>query len=243
MDEESVKIVEYKDIGKVSFIRKPSVRNLKITIKPFIGVRVIVPGYVSLESAGKFVEEKRSWIRSTQLKLAKYENRVTVYDENTEYTTRDHRLVLERHSKATIKTVISQGKVVVYFPDFAEVRDPRVQKAIKRALSQAYRLEANKYLPERIKELAEKHNLRYNRISVRDNKTRWGSCSRDNNINLNIHLMRLPQPLCDYVILHELSHIVHKHHQKPFWQFLEQLTGGSAKILDRELNKYSPEVW
>jgi predicted metal-dependent hydrolase len=241
--EEFVKIVEYKDIGKVSFIRKASVRNLKITIKPFNEVRVIVPGFVSMESAGKFVEEKKSWIRTTQLKLARYENRATLYNEETVYRTKEHLLVLQRHPKATIRTTIGQGKVIVCFPDFADVKDQRVQKAIKKALSQAYRIEATKYLPERLKILAENHNLQFRRITVRDNKTRWGSCSRDNNINLNIHLMRLPQPLCDYVILHELSHTVHKHHQKAFWQFLEILCGGRAKILDRELNKYSPEVW
>ena len=243
MSEDQVKIVDFKDIGSVSFIRKPSVRNLKITIKPFKGILVTVPGSVSLESAGRFVEEKKSWIKNSQLKLNRYEKRVTIFEEGTGFNTRDYVLQLERHEKASIKTIIGSGKILINFPHFADIHDPRVQKQIKKAIVQAWRIEASKYLPERIKELSQKHNLKYDRLTVRDNKTRWGSCSRNNNISLNIHLMRLPHHLADYIILHELAHIVHKHHQKPFWHFLDVLTGGRAKILDRELSKYSPEVW
>jgi predicted metal-dependent hydrolase len=241
MDEGTV--IDFKGIGQVKFVRKSSVRNLKITIRPFKGIQVTMPGFISLENAGKFVEEKRSWIRDTQLKLARYEKKATVFEENTGFSTKDHVLVLERHAKATIKTVIGQGQVRVIFPDFADVKDERVQRAVKKALTQTWRIEAGKYLPERLSVLAKQHNLHFSRVTVRDNKTRWGSCSRDNNINLNIHLMRLPERLADYVILHELAHTIHKHHQKAFWQFLESITGGRARQLDKELNQYSPEVW
>ena len=67
-----------------------------------------------------------------------------------------------------------------------------------------------------IQMLARQHNLTYGKVTVRDNKTRWGSCSRENDISLNIHLMRLPHHLCNYVILHELAHTGSKHHQKAF---------------------------
>jgi predicted metal-dependent hydrolase len=242
-EEEFIKIVEYKEIGQVSFIRRPSVHNLKITIRPFRGVQVSVPRFISFESAGRFVEEKSPWIRKSQLKLARYENRITIFDDTTSFSTRDHRLVLDKHDKSTIRTVIAKGQIMVMYPEFADVRDPRIQTVIRRAIHHALRIEAVKYLPDMIHNLAKLHNLSYGKIMVRNNKTRWGSCSRDNNINLNIHLMRLPQHLCEYIILHELCHIVHKHHQKAFWQYLDRLTGGRARELDRELNRYAPEVW
>lgn len=242
-EEESVKIIEYKEIGKVSFIRRPSVRNLKITIRPFRGVQVSVPRFVSFERAGKFVEEKSPWIRKSQLRLTRYEKGVTVFDEGTGFKTLDHILVLEKHAKATIRTMIGGGKIIVIYPDYADVNDPRIQKAIRRAILQTWKMEGMKYLPEMVRDLAERHKLDYRRVTVRNNKTRWGSCSRDNNISLNIHLMRLPQYLCEYIILHELAHTLHKHHQKAFWQYLDRLTGGKARELDKELNKFSPEVW
>jgi hypothetical protein len=243
VSEELVRIFEYKDIGKVSFIRKDTVRNLKITIKPMKGVQVTMPRFVSIESAGKFVEEKRSWIKKSQLKLNRYENKTTVFDGNMNFQTRDHILILDRHARSVIRTVIGQGKVFVTFPEFADVHDPRIQNAIRKAIVRAWHIEAAKYLPSRVDYLAKQHELNYNSVTVRENKSRWGSCSRDNKINLNIHLMRLPQHLCDYIILHELAHIIHKHHQKAFWNFLDAITGGQSRKLDKEMNRYSPEIW
>ena len=242
-EEESVKIIEYKEIGKVSFIRRPSLRNLKITIRPFSGVQVSVPRFISFESASRFVEQKRPWIRKSQLKLSRYENGITVFDEKTAFSTQDQILVLDKHTKSTIRTVIGRGRIAVTYPEYADVGDPRIQKAIRKAIHQAWRIEAVKYLPDILHRLAKHHNLPCGKLTVRNNKTRWGSCSRDNNISLNIHLMRLPQHLCEYIMLHELCHTVHKHHQKAFWRLLDKLNGGRAREFDRELNKYSPEVW
>jgi len=79
------------------------------------------------------------------------------------------------------------------------------------------------YLPERVKKLAEKHNFHYTSVTCRHQQTRWGSCSFKNSINLNIELMRLPERLRDYIILHELTHTIYKHHQKAFWNYLEKV--------------------
>jgi len=242
-EEESVRIIEYKEIGKVSFIRRQSARNLKITIRPFRGVQVSVPRYMSFESAGRFVEEKTPWIRKSQLRFTRFENGISVFNENTPFNTRDHKLVLGRHAKSAILTVIGEGLIKVMFPDFADVLDPRIQTAIRKAIHQAWRIEAAKYLPEMIHRLAKRYDLPYRRITIRNNKTRWGSCSRGNDISLNIHLMRLPEHLCEYIIIHELAHTQYKHHQRAFWQYLNQITGGKARELDKELNRYHPEVW
>lgn len=241
--DESVRIIEYKEIGKVSFIRRPSARNLKIIIKPFREVQVSVPRFVSFEKAFGFVEEKHLWIRRSQAKFDRYHKGVTIFDENTTFHTRDHKLVLGRHTRNTIQTLIKNGQIKVLFPDYADVRDSRVQKAVRKAIQAAWRLEAGIHLPARVSELAMQFHFLYGSVTFRNNSTRWGSCSKNNNINLNIHLIRLPEHLCEYVILHELCHTVHKHHQKAFWQLLSTITGGRAKILDKELNGYSPEVW
>lgn len=82
---------------------------------------------------------------------------------------------------------------------------------------------AKMYLPLRVSELAEKHYFHYTSVTCRHQQTRWGSCSYRNSINLNIELMRLPERLIDYIILHELTHTVHKHHQKAFWNHLEKV--------------------
>jgi predicted metal-dependent hydrolase len=72
-------------------------------------------------------------------------------------------------------------------------------------------------LVAQLNNLAEKHGFSYNRVFIRNQKTRWGSCSSKNNINLNVNLVRLPGELADYVIIHELVHTRIKNHSKRFW--------------------------
>lgn len=243
LEKESFRIIDFEEIGQVSFIRRSTARNLKITIKPFRNVVVTVPFNISFEAAGSFVKEKQPWIKKSQARFARNSTNFTRFEEDTVFFTRDHVLQLGRHLKATIQTLIRNREILVIFPEQADVRDPRVQRAIRKAILAAWRMEAGKYLPGILQGLAMKYNFTYNKVTVRNNKTRWGSCSRDNNINLNIHLIRLPAHLCEYVVLHELCHTLHKHHQKAFWQLLDKVTGGKAKVLDKELNGYSPEIW
>ncbi len=93
-------------------------------------------------------------------------------------------------------------------------------------------------LVQRLNELSEKHQLPYNRVFVKNQKTRWGSCSDKKNINLNINLVRLPEELMDYAMMHELVHTKILNHSPQFWDLLEKFMK-NAKALDRELGKYS----
>ena len=96
---------------------------------------------------------------------------------------------------------------------------------------------ARKVLCRRIGELAQLHNFVYNRISIRKQKTRWGSCSSKNNINLNMNLLHLPSELMDYVLLHELVHTRVKNHSNDFWDELDTVVP-NARIIDRKLKDY-----
>ena len=93
------------------------------------------------------------------------------------------------------------------------------------------------YLKNRIIELAEYHGFNFNKITIRNQKTRWGSCSAKNNISLNIQLVRLPEKLVDYVILHELVHTLVKNHSNKFWKTLD-LYIENSKNIDKDLKKY-----
>lgn len=98
--------------------------------------------------------------------------------------------------------------------------------------------EAIDMLVGRLEEMAKIHNFKYARVAIRNQKTKWGSCSSKNNINLNINLARLPDELRDYVILHELVHTRFKNHSKKFWAELDKVIGTSAKELSKKLRKY-----
>ena len=82
---------------------------------------------------------------------------------------------------------------------------------------------AKEVLPKRLQELAERYSFEYNSVRIKHNSSNWGSCSRKGNINLNLNLVRLPDELRDYVILHELCHLRHPNHGPQFHALLEAL--------------------
>ena len=93
---------------------------------------------------------------------------------------------------------------------------------------------ARKTLTSRLSELALKHGFKYGRLSVRRQRTRWGSCSPSNNISLNIKLVRLPAELMDYVILHELVHTRVHNHSRKFWSELDKYVG-NGRLMAKQL--------
>ncbi len=99
------------------------------------------------------------------------------------------------------------------------------------------RAEARQRLTRRLEELSGKYELPFNRVSFKNQKTLWGSCSGKNNISLNYKLHALPPRLQDYVLTHELVHTVVKNHSSKFWSVLDNLLPG-AKTLRRELKTY-----
>ena len=92
-------------------------------------------------------------------------------------------------------------------------------------------------LVSRLHDLAVNHGFGYNRVFIRNQRTRWGSCSTRNNINLNLKLALLPDELIDYVILHELLHTRIKNHSRKFWAELDRMVG-DAKKYARKLKEY-----
>jgi predicted metal-dependent hydrolase len=98
-------------------------------------------------------------------------------------------------------------------------------------------MDAKKKLINRLNELSREHHIPFNKVFVRNQKTRWGSCSIKKNISLNIKIARLPDHLMDYVILHELVHIRHHNHSKSYWIELERISG-NARALDKELDQH-----
>jgi predicted metal-dependent hydrolase len=98
-------------------------------------------------------------------------------------------------------------------------------------------------LSARLNQLAGKYGFTYNRLFIRNQRTRWGTCSSRNNISLNINLLKLPQELQDYVMLHELAHTKHKNHSREFWAEMDKLARrgglvGDAKKLRKQMRNY-----
>ena len=90
-------------------------------------------------------------------------------------------------------------------------------------LDEFYRKKAKETIPKIIDIYSQQMGLFPKSLKFRKNRSRWGSCSRTNNINLNILLMKLPLEAIEYVVVHELAHIKHKNHSRRFWNLVEEI--------------------
>lgn len=159
--------------------------------------------------------------------------RITIHPDTSITTTVPHHLSLEQ-AKQFVQSKIG------WIQKHLHKREPLDYHDIDIPLAELVKVQ--RVLLERLKYFADKYNLVYNRATFRCQKSRWGSCSGKNNINLNINLAFLPTHLQDYVLLHELLHIKHKNHGKQFWAELDEYTEGKAKELAKELRKCKMKI-
>jgi len=236
------KIIHIEGVGNILFRHSKKARYLNISVKPFTGARVSVPTGMSYNSAVRIAEEKKLWIKQHLDKMKEFEKMQTQFDEKSGYSTRNHKLVLKRGNRKNISVRLSKGKINVIYPEELRSNSKEVQSAIRKGIDRGLRIEAKEYLPTKVKGLANKFGFEYNKLAIKNIKSRWGSCSTKKNINLSIHLLRLPDHLIDYVILHELAHTVQHNHSQKFWNLLDTISGG-AKKLDKELRKYKIAIY
>lgn len=116
---------------------------------------------------------------------------------------------------------------VIRFGNF-EVKNSDPASDLRPLVERVLRRHAVADLPPRVRELAKAHGLevRISAVSVRNQRTRWGSCSARGKISLNWRLVQVPPLVRDYVILHEIAHLVHLNHSARFWKLVESLCPG-----------------
>ena len=204
----SENIIPYPEFGMVKYVQNRRARHLAIRINQQGEVRVTIPRYTSMKKAEAFLWSKKHWIMRKLQELQERSGEVRTLKEGD---------VLNVRGKSIPILLKSGGEPP--------------EDAIWRILLE----EAREYLPGRVEELARIHGFRISGVKVRRMKTRWGSCTAKNSINLNSWLVMLPDHLLEYVILHELVHTRHRDHSPRFWESLDRITGGRSKALRKEL--------
>ena len=97
-------------------------------------------------------------------------------------------------------------------------------------------VQAKKLLPSRLQALASARGLQFRKVNIRKSHTRWGSCSSKGNISLSLYLMLLPPHLQDYVMQHELTHLIEMNHSSRYWALLDEVTAGNALQCRKEIS-------
>ncbi len=210
------------------------VKNLKIQIFPHGGVEVVAPPRARPHEIEAFVAEHTDWINKTRCQFAKIRPAEPTLPEGIYLRALDEtvKIHFSTASKAGFREL--DGLLTVRAQSLNGSNCwPLMHKWLKARAKQA--------LPALCMQTGHSIGLEPKRVHIRLQKTRWGSCSSANNINLSLHLMTLPFHLIDYIILHELCHTIHKNHGSKFHQLLEKVSGNS-KQLDKEVKQHQI-VW
>lgn len=127
-----------------------------------------------------------------------------------------YKIEYQPHKMMKPRVVLLKKKIKVY-------RGETSRLTHKAVFTEWLKTEAETYIASRCRRLAKKHEFEFNRLSIKDQKTRWGSCSSKKNLNFNIRLMLTPKKVIDYVIIHELCHLKQMNHSARFWNLVESI--------------------
>jgi predicted metal-dependent hydrolase len=194
-------------------------RRIRLEVRPQTGLTVIVPHFYKTEQLPGLLKSKERWISNN---LAKYRHlqsppaRKNLKSGDTiPYLGRYLELVKRENHSGTGDVKLKGNTLAVSSELFKN-------GILELALEQWYRTEAAKVISQRIDKLSSMMGIGYKRITIRGQKTRWGSCSRKRNLNFNWKLVMAPEPVIDYVIIHELTHLKEMNHSKRFWELVAQ---------------------
>ncbi len=221
-------------IGPVTITRRKGTKRISLRVKPDGSVQVNHPWFAGQKEVIAFVLQQTDWIKTHQQKMAE---RRFCYSLNSIIKTKDHSIHLIPVENGKLRAAIKGVEVILTIPSELETNSSQVQLFIKKVIAEVCRKEAKEYLPARTQELASRFGFSYQKVFVKNLKSKWGSCSSVGNINLNVSLMLLPDHLIDYIILHELAHTREHNHGAGFWKLLNTITNNNAKEYDREIKK------
>jgi predicted metal-dependent hydrolase len=218
----------------IKIYKRKKSRHLRLSIGGNGEVKVSIPYWAPYKAGIDFARSKEAWINSNFRKK-------TVLSQN-QAIGKAHRLYFKADPlRAKPSSRISNNLVTVSHSPLASFDDEDIQKVASKASIRALRKQAESLLPQRLEVLANQFNFKYKNVSIKNLKSRWGSCDQEANIVLNLYLMQLPWELIDYVLLHELTHTQILRHGPDFWQSMDRILP-NTKSLKKQLRSYQPAI-
>ena len=234
----NIRQINIDSIGKATITKNRRATRFKITIQPDGTVRVTIPWMASFQSGEKFITEHLQWISQVKDKLTKNTSTPKLIQPGHLFSTRNYHyhVCSSDVPRFKIRYLEKEKNVLFEYPMNELIESLELQNTLKHAIENVLRFDAKKYLPSRIAELASNLGYKYQKVTIKNNKTNWGSCSNRKNINLNLHLMRLSDRLIDYIIVHELVHTVIPNHGSDFKATMLKHFQDTV-LIERELKK------
>jgi predicted metal-dependent hydrolase len=211
-------------------------KTVGIYIDPKEGVLIRTPLFLKANDIDEIVRKRARWIIEKQELMKNidqlYSFKEFVSGEGFPYLGRRYRLkVIRSASEKEGQCNLINGRFMVEID--RALNGKRYTRTVKKALITWYEKHAKEKLLERVKLYASQMGTWPERIEIKNHKRRWGSCSHDRIVRLNWKIIMAPMTILDYVIVHELCHLIHPHHSAQFWQKVQTIIPDYATRRDK----------
>lgn len=218
----------------IDIVRK-DIKNIHLAVYPPAGrVRIAAPLQVKDDAIRLFAISKLSWIRRNQRKFAEQERLPTrEYKQRESHYFQGKRYLLRIHEADAPPKVVLRNKTYL---DLYIRPDTPIEKRHD-IMTRWYRTQLKKQIPPLIEKWEKIMDVKVNGWQVRQMKTRWGSCNPDQKqIRLNLELAKKPDTCLEYILVHEMVHLLERHHNDVFVAYMDKFLP-TWRQLKVELNK------
>lgn len=191
--------------------RHPRARRLTLRLEPASGrIHLVLPRRVALAEGLDFARSRKGWILKQLDSLPPQ----VPFVEGAEipYLGDAHRIAHWPDARGGV------------WREDGEIRVTGFVEHLPRRVADFLKMEARRELGVRAQEKAARVERRVTKLALRDTHSRWGSCARDGRINFSWRLILAPEAVLDYVVAHEVAHLVHMNHSREFWRVVDRLT-------------------
>lgn len=211
-----------------TLIRK-AVKHARIRVNEDREIRIIVPRNFSRGDIEDLIMKKQKWISKNLDYFNKKRNSINIKENEILYLGESFKLVFIEARRMEIDVT----NKLIYLPLNLKLKTRRIKW---------YKDEAKNKIKERVDFYGSIHKYRYNRIFIRNQRTKWGSCSSKRNLSFNWRLILCPLFVLDYLVCHELVHTSIMKHNKMFWVELKTIYPETERA-QTWLNNYSNEIF
>lgn len=182
-------------------------KHLQLRIAPGNQLELVLPRRISIKEGERFLYNKKDWVKKHLSKLISQNNDCQLFGEKLN--------VIHTHNLFAKNTAVrlDKNKLLIESPSENKISSKQIFEVYLKNLAKGY-------IPTRVFELSQKYNFKIGRVSIRGQKTRWGSCSSKGNLSFNFKLMQYKKDVIDYVIVHELCHTKEMNHSPRFWKLV-----------------------
>lgn len=211
MNKSTITLGKGDNIAEVSLRKSHLAKKIIIRISKKKGIELIVPKRVSYKRALDFLYSKENWVLQKSLVLQQKDR--SVFTDGAEVPILDNKYIIKYSGNLRGVSKIEGGYLII----------SGLEEHIARKVQQFLVKLAKTVITERAKIEAAKLGVKFTTITIRDTTSRWGSCSRSGSLSFSWRLVMAPRAVLEYVVAHEIAHLVEMNHSQKFWDVVASI--------------------